>query len=41
MTFTSHQRGKWAIESLEDVMDVVKGRLYILKGEWIIDDYIK
>jgi hypothetical protein len=24
MTFTSQQRGKWAIESLEDVMDVVK-----------------
>jgi hypothetical protein len=24
MTSTSHQQGKWAIESLEDVMDVVK-----------------
>jgi hypothetical protein len=24
MTITSHQQGKWAIESLEDVMDVVK-----------------
>jgi hypothetical protein len=26
ITFTSHQQGKWAIESLENVKDVVKRR---------------